>query len=144
MSRREPVPTVEEPTMQQPPRKKVEAREAKIFQPSSFASRKAQADADNAARKVRRLVSLGPSDFPQKNLRTGEVEYLEVEIFTDLDHPSDRWVKFPGPESGLVPLQDHLGNKDEVVRHALKRPLGRPQVSAHNETQLDGTPPRKL
>ena len=144
MSRRESTPAPQPPATPTPePKKKPAAHESKIFRPSSFASRKAEAEADNAIRAERRLVSLGPSDYRQKNLRTGKDEYIEVELFTDLDHPIDRWIKFPGPNGGLVPLQDHVGNNDKVVRHPLKRPLGRPQVSAHNETQLDGPQPRK-
>ena len=142
MSRRDPVPAPEPPAPE-PRRKKVEAKDAKIFKPSNFASRKAEADANNAKLAERRLVSLGQSDYAQKNLRTGELEYFEVEIFADLDKPIDRWVKFPGPNSGLVPLQDYTV-KDEVVRSALKRPFSRPQVSAFTGTQLDDDPPRKV
>ena len=133
MSMRKPTPTVEESPSPEPPRRKLEAKDAKIFQPSSFASRKARADADNAARAERRLVSLGVADFPQKNLKTGEMEAIEVEMFTDLDHPVDRWVQFPGPH-GLVPLQDYVGGKDDVVRHMLNVPwvvLRQPPTSRH-------------
>ena len=132
---------VEMSAMSPLPRDLLEPKDAKCFQPSSFASRKAQADENNAQLAHRRLVSLGPLDYPQKNLRTGEIEYLEVEIFTDLDHPADRWVEFPD-RPGLAPRQDYQGGKDEVTRSTLKRPLGRPQVSAHNEPQLDGPQPR--
>lgn len=64
--------------MPQPPRKKVAPEDAKAFQPSSFASRKAEAEVNNAKLAERRLVSLGPSDYPQRNLRTGEIEYSRL------------------------------------------------------------------
>ena len=38
---------------------------------------------------------------------------------------------FPG--QGLVPLQDHVGKTDQVLRSTMKHPFRPPQVSAHNE-----------
>ena len=73
--------------MPEPRRQKVAPKDAEFFQPSSFASREAQTDAHNAKLKVRRLVSLGPADFLQRNLKTGKLEAVEVELFADLDHP---------------------------------------------------------
>lgn len=45
----------------------------------TFAERKAQADADAAQLAKRRLVSLGESEFTQRNQRTGEVEVISAE-----------------------------------------------------------------
>lgn len=126
-----------------PAPQKIKAKDARCFQPSSFASRKAEADEDNATRKERRLVSLGPSVFPQKNLKTGELEAFDVELFTDLDHPGNRFVRFPN-QPGLLPLQGDSSVRDEVARTTLQRPLGRPQSSAYVETQLDEPRPREV
>lgn len=120
----------------------VEPRDARCFQPSSFATRKAQADADKATLARRRLVSLGESTFPQRNLNTGELEAFDVELYADLDHPINRYVKFPG-QTGLTPLQHDAAAAEQVTRHTLKRPLGRPQVSAYTDTQLDDEPRRQ-
>lgn len=114
------VPT-EEPVVAKPKHKKP-AREAKMFQPSTFASRKAEA---GEVKQDRRLVSLGKSDFNQRNQKTGVIESFEVELFMDLDHPTDRWAAFPN-HPGLVPLHDNGNGRDEVTRYTgtLRKPAG--------------------
>ena len=74
MSGCKPTPATEASTMPEPRRQKVAPKDAEFFQPSSFASREAQADAHNAKLKVRRLVSPGPADFLQRNLKTGKLK----------------------------------------------------------------------
>jgi len=98
----------------EPRREKVAAKDAKIFAPSSFASRRADAERNNAARSRRRLVSLGKSEFTQRDTRTSELEVIPVELFYDLDHPRERYAQFPG-QQGLTPLQDDSGLRDAVV-----------------------------
>ena len=96
----DPTPTIE-PRL---PRRHVEARDAHWFAPSTFASRQADADHANTTRSQPRLVSIGPSEFRQRT-RDGDVEILDVELFIDLDHPANRYVRFAGSAS-LHALQD--------------------------------------
>ena len=63
-----------------------------MFQPSTFASRKPQAEANEAVLNQRRLASLGPSTFTQRNRKTGMDESFEVELYVDMDHPIERFV----------------------------------------------------
>lgn len=72
------------------------ANESKVFQPSSFASRKAAADAQNAARAEPRIVSMGATEFTQRTGQTGEVEIVSAQLFCDVDHPVDRWIEIDG------------------------------------------------
>lgn len=93
-------------TPPQPRRGNVPAAESKIFtQGRTFAERKAQAEANRATLSQRRLVSLGQTEFPNRNRRTGQVEYLPAELFYDLDHPSKRYVRIDG-DTVLHPLFD--------------------------------------
>ena len=73
-----------------------EARLPRCFQPSSFASRKAQADEHNRDLSKRRLVSLGETEYTQRNLRTGEIDVAPARLYFDRDHPRDRWVEING------------------------------------------------
>lgn len=107
------------------PRVKKPAHEADAFRPSSFASRKAKAERANDLRKQKRIVSLGHTTYTQKNMRTGELEHLEAELFCNLDKPIERWVSIPG-QPGLHPMQDNGSGHDDVTRTRLSRPLGRP------------------
>ena len=72
------------------------ARLPRCFQPSSFASRKAQADEHNRARSQRRLVALGETEYTQRDLRTGEIEVVPARLYFDRDRPRDRWVEIDG------------------------------------------------
>lgn len=90
------------------------AAEPKAFQPSSFASRKAEAEAREAQRSQRRLVSLGATEFAQRNQRTGEVEYLAAELFMNLDKPMERFVSIDGV-GGPYPVHSVDGKEDRVT-----------------------------
>ena len=104
------------------PKHRKPAREVMVFQPSTFAIRKAEA---GEVKQERRLVSLGKTDYNQRNQKTGAIESFEVEVFFDIDHPVDRWVSFPN-QQGLVPLHDHGTGRDEVTRYTgtLRKPAG--------------------
>jgi hypothetical protein len=90
------------------------AREAKVFQPSSFASRSADAGQRRAERAERRLASLGPTEFPQRDTRTGEVHFLDAELFMDIDKPMQRFVQIDGMP-GLHALHDDTRGKENQV-----------------------------
>lgn len=57
--------------------------------PPLFASRKPQAAAANEELSKRRLVSLGETEFTQRNLPTGEIDVLPAKLFHDFDHPPE-------------------------------------------------------
>jgi hypothetical protein len=117
MSRRKPAPMPEpEPAaaaVDSPRRGKPPARESRIFQPSTFASRKAEADARNAILSRQRLASLGPTEYTQRNTRNGKIEVLEAELFVDVDHPTKRYVTIQGIP-GVHPLFAASGDREKV------------------------------
>ena len=116
-----------------PPKKP--AHEAKFFQPSSFASRKLEAEANIAKRAERRLASMGPTTFTQRNLKTGLDESFEVELYVDIDHPIERFVEFPWQPGHYMPLQDNSTITEQVTNYKLDRPLG----PAGERAQRDAT-----
>ena len=122
------------------PREKLQPKDARAFQPSSFASRAA---VTRHHPTEQRLVSLGGSEFRQRT-RDGGVEILEVEMFFDRDKPMDRYARFPGHQV-LTPLQDNSRQTEEVT--ALPpirgRKLHRPDSSAF-EPALPDQPPRLI
>lgn len=83
-----------------------------MFQPSSFASRKAEA----AGPAPRRLVSLGYQphwlDDPSHNAK-GRPQRVDVELLYDADHPSRRYYR-QDPNGVLEPLQDDHGKEEQV------------------------------
>ena len=84
----------------------------RCMRPSSFASRRAEAAAREAERAHPRLVSLGKSDYWQRD-RKGNDTYTEVELFMDVDHPTKRYVQLPG-YTGFTPLFSTDGQTTEV------------------------------
>lgn len=99
-----------------PVSEKVPTHRARIFQPSSFASRKAQAEANNAERAVPRLVSLGPTERWMRD-RNNQQIMVEGELFCDVDNPMRTWVKLEG-YTNLEPLFD-LGDGKSDKAEAL-------------------------
>lgn len=95
------------------PVEKGEPHEAEFFKPSSFASRKAKS-VDRSA-QPERIVSLGLTEFGQRDPRTNELKYLEAEIFCNLDKPMERWVEISGV-AGRYPLHTVTGKEDAVTR----------------------------
>jgi len=90
------------------------AAQSKIFQPSTFASRKAEV----AGPAPRRLVSLGYQphwlDDPSHKAN-GRPQRIDVELLYDADHPSQRYYR-QDPNGVLEPLQDVHGKEQEVER----------------------------
>ena len=88
------------------------AAESKIFQPSTFASRKAEA----AGPAPRRLVSLGFQphylDDPSRGAK-GRPQRVDVELLYDADHPSQRYYR-QDPNGVLEPLQDVHGKQEQT------------------------------
>ncbi len=107
----DPTPTIE-PRL---PRRRVRRADAHWVAPSTFASRQADADHANTTRSQPRLVSIGRSEFRQRT-RDGDVEILDVELFIDLDHPANGYVRFAGSAS-LHALQDDK-RTEQVTRPA--------------------------
>lgn len=104
--------------VEQTPRRtvKVEPKESAVFnRGATFAERKAEADARNAERARRRLVSLGATEFTQRNTRTGEVEFVDATLYADLDHPTNRFVEIDGVP-GLHPLNGGDQRRDETTK----------------------------
>jgi hypothetical protein len=77
------VETTKAPT----PTEKPPTRDAKAFQPSSFASRRPQAEANAAITSRRRLVSLGKSEFHEWT-SDGDTKVLDCELFMDSTSPA--------------------------------------------------------
>lgn len=92
-----------------PVRERRRAHESKIFQPSTFASRKADAPPPQG----RRLVSLGQTECTRR-LTGGEIEVIAVELFMDLDHPMEKYVRLPGQR--LMALHDTSGPTEKVTK----------------------------
>jgi hypothetical protein len=86
--------------------------EAECFKPSSFASRKAEADARREALAEPRLVSLGPTEFAQRDRRTNEVEYIPAELYMDVDRPMHRYIRLDG-RPGMHALHDETSGKQD-------------------------------
>lgn len=115
MFRRESTPPPPAPAAPAPRREKRPAHESKIFtEGRTFAERKADADANNAQHSGRRLVSLGSTEFAQRNTRTGETEYLDAEMFMDLDKPMERFVQIAGV-NGMHALHSVEGKEDTTT-----------------------------
>lgn len=116
-------------------------REARCFEPSSFASRKAEADAANAARSEPRLVSLGESDYVQRNRRTGQPEVITVKLYVDVDHPMNRYAEVPG-HPALVPIHstEPGGTQTVPLGRVDGRRLSRPESSAYLPSPPDPEP----
>lgn len=110
--------------------------------PSSFATRKAQADAANEALSKRRLVSLGESEYTQRNLRTGEIDVLAARLYFDRDHPSQRWAEIDGVQ-GRIPL--HTSDALETVTKLPPLKNGMPRgPSAQTDPSVADPPPRPV
>lgn len=129
----EPLPA--EPIVKKP------AAEARAFQPSTFASRRAAATHKDTGR---RLVSMGQSQFTQRNTSTGEIELIDVELYYDRDRPRNRFARFPG-YTNLVPLQDDSrpAEQPQSLGTLKNGRLGRPNVSAYPDSPPD-LPPRAV
>ena len=89
--------------------------EAEAFKPSTFASRKAQPERNLTALARQRVVSLGGTEFSQRNQRTGDVEFLDAELFMDLDKPMRRYVEIDGVP-GRISLQGDDHPTDQETR----------------------------
>jgi hypothetical protein len=97
-----------------PPAGRREARDAKGFQPSTFATRKAEA-ADRSPRP-RRLVSLGRQVHRDPGVgESGRPRVQEYEGFVDLDDPHTVYARMPG-STELVPVTLRTGEPDRVSR----------------------------
>lgn len=91
------------------------ASESKIFQPSTYASRKAERMAEGGpAAPSRRLASLGTTEKSWRNQRTGQVEVMELELLFDVDHPVNRYFRVPG-DSVVQPLNQDTGMTEVVA-----------------------------
>lgn len=134
---REAVPATVPATLVKEPRP---TREARAFQPSSFATRRAAAERAEAERNAVRLVSLGESEFSQRDQRTGEIEIYPVEILFDVDHPVDRYAAFPGHE--LMTLNPGGVPDDVTPLPPLRQGFGRPQTSAYPAALPEAPPVR--
>ena len=130
-------------TAPRPRREKVSAKDARIFNEGrTFAERKAQADAARAVLSQRRLASLGPTEFQQRNQRTGNVEYLPAELFYDVDRPNDRFVAIEGVP-GMHALNSVDGRHDDVTRLP-GRVTRRPGPSGLTPSAMPDPPPRPV
>jgi hypothetical protein len=107
----------------EPPREKRPARESECFKPSTFASRKAANEADGRYRG-QRLASLGPTEFTQKNPRNGQTEYLDAELFVDIDHPAKRYIAISGVP-GLHPIGSSISDERRDEKTPLPPTFGR-------------------
>jgi hypothetical protein len=136
-----PVDATPDETPAPQPRQKVQPKDAKAFRPSSFATRRAQADKANRQRAVPRIASLGKSDHMQRN-RQGGVDVLEVEQFYDIDHPARRFVAFPGYR--MTPTSEDRRDDEVTPLGTVRgRRLHRPETSAF-EPPLPDQPPRPV
>ena len=112
-------PADEEPpaVAQGPVRPKVDAKDAAIFQPSSFASRKAEAQArgDGTAPL---LVFMGVSEQTVTTNTRGDVRVVEVALYHEKQHPARRWFRML-PHGQLTPMFEADSNTDTVT------PIGR-------------------
>lgn len=116
MFRRE-APALAEQPVSAPPaprRERRPAHESRIFtEGRTFAERKATAQATGTD-TGRRLVSLGSTEFAQRNQRTGLTEYLDAELFMDLDKPMERFVQIAGV-NGMHALHSVEGKEDKTT-----------------------------
>lgn len=96
------------------PRARVAPHEARAFRPSTFAERKAQAEANLRELAQPRLVSLGPTEFHQRNQRNGSTEVLGAELFADVDHPMKRYICIDGSPV-MHPLHSVDQRTEEVI-----------------------------
>lgn len=118
------------------------AHEAAIFtQGRTFAERKAQADANNAAQAVPRLASIGDTEFTQRDRRTGDITTVPAKLFMDVDHPRKRYVSIDG-QPGLHPLFNDDQRKDETTK--VGRVTRRPGPSGLTPAALPDSPPRPV
>jgi hypothetical protein len=122
-------------------REKPPARESKVFAPSSFAARKAEAEARAAIRAQPRLVYMGTSEYTMRN-RNGGIEIVEgVRLYFDADHPRKRYADIPG--YGMTPMQDESGVTDSSTPlPPLRGGFGRPR-SLRDPSPAD-PPPRPV
>jgi hypothetical protein len=124
-----------------PVRQKVAARDARIFtQGSTFAERKAQAEANRATLAERRLVSLGQSEFAQRDQRTGKIEFIPSELFCDVDHPMKRYVTIDGLP-GLIALNSDDSREQVTPLPGSIQHRGRPSTREPSPTD---PPPRPV
>lgn len=104
----------------------------------TFDERKAATVAPNTQP---RLVSLGPSEYVQRN-KSGDLEVLNVELFCDVDRRTDFYVRLPG-ESQLIRLADSDQRRDAVTvlapLPAGQRRFSRPE-SGRNPSPPDPAP----
>lgn len=89
-------------------------RDADCLKPSSFASRKAEAEARRqaAAGTDRALVSMGRTSHWMKD-RRGKDVYRDAELFFERGHVMRRWIKFDD-EPNFYPLYDESQQRDDV------------------------------
>lgn len=113
------------------------AHEAECFKPSSFASRAAA----TTRTATPRIVSLGRTEFTQRNVRTGQVESVPAELFCDYDRPMNRWVEIDGV-AGRHPLNAVEGKEDTVTQ--LGRVSTRRGPSQLTEPALPESPARPI
>lgn len=148
MSRRKPeaaesAPTSTTTTTTTPAAHTVTEEELPRWQrPSTFASRKPQADAANEALSRRRVVSLGEVEYTQRNLKTGEIDVLPAKMYFDRDRPRDRWVEIAG-----APGQYVLDSSDarETVTKLPPLKNGMPKgPSAFTDPSIAEPPPRPV
>ena len=135
----EPVPVA---TTTTPAPTDAEAELPRWQRPSSFATRKAQADANNAELSQRRVVSLGQVEYTQRNFKTGEIDVLPARMYYDRDHPKVRWVELVGTPGRHV--LDSGGEPEKVTKlPPLKNGMPR-GPSPLTEPPVDDPPPRPV
>lgn len=113
-SRSEPEPQRERDDAPSTPPVRREARDARVFEPSSFASRRAERAARGEDRRDPRLVSLGRTEYRLMGSTGQPNRIAEVEMLFDADSPNDFYVRHPGT-SWLEPIQRGPDHRQEVV-----------------------------
>lgn len=87
------------------------ARDSRIFQPSTFATRKAES-ASRPRPQGRRLVFVGTTEHRQNDIKTGRVEVVDVELYVDADNMARQFYRFP---RGVIQAADVDNRVDEVT-----------------------------
>lgn len=78
-------------------------READCFKPSTFASRKAEAEERRAGIDERELVYMGRTGTLLMKDRRNKDVYVEGELFYERRHPNKRWFRLDG-DTQLQPM----------------------------------------
>ena len=104
-----------EPETPEPPTRRREARDLDVFQPSTFASRKAERLAREGDQPPKRqLVSLGTQEVRLPGMGSkGKPAVAKVELFFDRFHPAQMFVRHEG-ETVLQPVVWRVTEEESV------------------------------